>query len=180
LAGGSAFGLEFLKLAERFFELTLQALLIKGEVDECLGVLAEDVRGCEGGVDLRVVDVDLGGGFEVADDEHAVLDSSHTIEAPLADHLRFSSVCISGIRPDQSIGFVGFEVFFGEDDNAAGESVAEGVDAGTGFAFGGAGAGRFLAFARLAAIWASDVGVMVWLLAMGIACGWGGIGGGKE
>jgi hypothetical protein len=88
--------------------------------------------------------------------------------------------CISGIRPDQSIGFVGFEVFFGEDDNAAGESVAEGVDAGTGFAFGGAGAGRFLAFARLAAIWASDVGVMVWLLAMGIACGWGGIGGGKE
>jgi hypothetical protein len=62
----------------------------RGEVDEGLGVLAEDVRGGQGGVDLGMIDVDVRGWFEVSEREHAVFDAADTIEAPLPDHWCFS------------------------------------------------------------------------------------------
>ena len=150
LAFGDAFGLEFLELAEGLFELPLETLLIDREIDEGLGVLAEDVRGGEGGVDLGVIGRDVGGGFHVAECEHAVFDGADAVEAPLGVDEGLGVLALDRRFGGETLeeffgeGLVGFEVFFGEDDDASGESVAAGVDRGSAFAFFGAGTGRFL------------------------------------
>jgi hypothetical protein len=146
---GFAGGLEFVELAEGFFEGALEALLVEGEVDEGVGVFAEFARGGEGGVDFGMVDVDVAGFFEVAEGEHAVFDGADSVQAPLGIDESLGELAFDGSFGFEAgeefcpEGLVGGEVFGGEDDDASGESVAEGVEAGAAFAFGGAGSGGF-------------------------------------
>ena len=66
---GLAFGLKFAKLAQGFLQHALQALFVQTQIHEDLWVGAEDACGREGGMDLRIVDVDVSCGFEVAERE---------------------------------------------------------------------------------------------------------------
>ena len=77
----------------------MEALFVDGQVGERLGLVAKYVRGGEGGVDLGVIDIDVGSGFEMAEGEHAVFDGADAVEAPL--------------RVDEGLGILAFDGGFG-------------------------------------------------------------------
>jgi hypothetical protein len=78
--------------------------------------------------------------FEVAHAEHAVFDGPYTVDAPLIVGYRLGELTLDwglGVEAVDHFfaeGMVGVHVFGREHDDARGESVAEGVHAGTSLA----------------------------------------------
>ncbi len=89
------------------------------------------------------------GEFGVGIGEEVLLDGGGTFEAPHAVGYGFGEVAldlvfgIEALHVDVHVGDVGFAVVFGHEGDAAGETVAEGVEADAGFAFVGFGACGF-------------------------------------
>jgi hypothetical protein len=142
----AALGLELFELAEGLLHRTVQTLFIDAEIDEGFRVVAEGPGGGESGVNLGMAEIDVARGFEMAHAEHAVFDGPNAVDAPLIVGDRLGELALDrGLRVEAGHDFprefpVGVHVFRGEDDDARGEAVAQGVHAGAGFAWRGRGA----------------------------------------
>src|SRR5271165_4743622 len=123
------------------------ALLVDTEVAEGLDVLLEGERGGTSGGGAVVLGVDLI--FEIvgAEGEQGLLHGPEAVETPGAVGDGLDQLALHGglgleVVEEVAAEFVvGDAVFGGDDDGLAGETVAQGVEAGTLLAFGGARAG---------------------------------------
>ncbi len=91
--------------------------------------------------------IEIAGGFEMSQAEHAVFDGTDSVDAPLIVGDGLGELALDrGLRVEAvddffGEGLVGVHVFGGEHDDARGEAMAQGVHAGTGFAFGSSAGG---------------------------------------
>ncbi len=144
---GAAIGLDLAELVERSFELAREAMLVRAEVRECAGVLAQGGGHGKRGVDFRMGRVDVVRLLVDAEREQVGFEGGDAIEAPGSVGERLHELIFEGalglevVEEAAGVAFVGSVVFGGQDDDVAGESMAEGVEGGTLFAGRGAGAG---------------------------------------
>ena len=124
-----AFGLEGVELLQVLFEAAVDALVIEGE----------ELKLFEG--------VGYGGGVGGHGGEDAGFERAGVVETPAVfgdqmGELLFERIFgVEGCDEGLAEMVVGLAVFRGHEGELAGEVVADGVDAGTAFAFGGFGAG---------------------------------------
>ncbi len=129
LALGFAFVLEGFEVAQGSFERALETLFLEAQVEEGSGVVAEDARGGEDGVDLDVFGFDFAGFFGVAEREHGVFGRACPVEAPLGVAEGLGILLYEwglggeGLAKAPAEDVVLVHVFVGLDDGAAGESV---------------------------------------------------------
>jgi hypothetical protein len=101
-------------------------------------------------LDFRVSGVDLFGLFVDAEGKKISFEGGNTVDTPRCigeglDQLLFEGAFgLEIVKEALGVGLVGGVVFRREDDDVAGESMAEGVEGGALFAGGGAGAGGAL------------------------------------
>src|SRR5580658_5334065 len=99
-------------------------------------MLLIDAGGGEGSVDLGMAGVDVAFLAEVAESEHAFFKGADAIETPLGVDDGLGALAFGesfGGETGEEIGgenLVGEEVFGGQDYDASGETVAQGVEAG--------------------------------------------------
>src|SRR6185437_11359660 len=139
---------------EIFVQGAVQALLIKAEAEEALGLFGKSIGVGYGGLDAGV---GRGGGLGVfrGQGEEVHFDGAEVVEAPSvgSDGVR-EGVFEDGLRLEVGQEFCVelFEVgaiFGGEDDDLAREAVAAGVEAGGRFSLFRFGAGGFLGVAAV-------------------------------
>jgi len=140
-------GLNFAELFERPFELAREAMLMAAEVGESPDLIADGSGHGESGLDFRVGGVDVFGLFVDAESEKIGFESGDAVDAPGCigeglDELLFERTFrLKVVKEAAGVALVGGVILRRQDDDVAGETMAESVEAGTLFAGRGAGAG---------------------------------------
>ena len=133
LVVGEAVGLELLKQRDGFFELAGEALAVEAQVGEGTGLRFERGGDGEGLLDLLGGFGELVGDPDYAQGEEIVFEGGDSVEPPGGvgqglDELGFNGAFGLALGDEGlDVALVGVEVVAGEDDDLAGESVAEGV-----------------------------------------------------
>ena len=161
----AALGLNLAELLESSFELAGKAMFVAAEVGEGADLFADGSGHGQSGLDFRVSGGDIGRLFVDAESKKISFKSGDAIDAPGSIGEGLNELLLEGAFGlevgEEALGvrFIGGVVLSGQDDDVAGESMAEGVEGGTLFTGGGAGAGGVL-----------GVG------AVGFGAGWGVVG----
>jgi addiction module HigA family antidote len=149
-AGDAAFGLELAQEGEVAVDVSIGSLHVKGHQLELVWVGGEDSGGGDGGVDFRMFGFDFCRFSGVAEGEDVVFDRVGPVQAPVVVGDDLGELLFVGIgrveAGDQAVAEVvhGGAVFIGHEADLSGEAVAECVEAGAFFAFGGGGSGGVL------------------------------------
>jgi hypothetical protein len=142
----AAFELDLFEKRHGFFELAMEALGVEAEARQGLGLRFEGRGDGEGLLDLFRSVGELGRDVDDAQGEEIVFECGDAVDAPGGvgeglDEMGFDGAAgVVFVAEGVAVGAVGVEVFAGEDDDLAGESVPEGVERRALLSGGGFGA----------------------------------------
>jgi len=147
---GAAGALEVAQEMEGAFELAIETVAVDAEVGEGSGLGVDGGGDGEGLLNLAGRVVEGIGKARATEGEEIVLKSGDAVEAPCSvgeglDEVGFGgAVGVVFVGEGLHVALVGFEILTGEDDDLAGETVAEGVEGRAALAVVGFGSGGVL------------------------------------